>query len=121
MVRLASGLLMGLLLLTIVPLRAPAYAPIDDQVSELESQVAELRNQVAQRTVRVQSHPTEGAALFLFGAFCALWAQNTGRNPWLWFFMGMIFSVITVIVLLSKNAGDLRRMRQKPAVDPFDG
>lgn len=63
MVRLASGLLMGLLLLTIVPLRAPAYAPIDDQVSELESQVAELRNQVAQRTVRVQSHPTEGAAL----------------------------------------------------------
>lgn len=43
---------------------------------------------------------------FLFGAFCALWAQNTGRNPWLWFFLGLFLSVITVIVLLVKNAGE---------------
>ena len=42
----------------------------------------------------------------LFGAFCALWAQNTGRNAWLWFFLGLFFSVITVIVLLAKNAND---------------
>jgi hypothetical protein len=45
-------------------------------------------------------------ALFLFSAFCALWAQNTGRNAWLWFFMGLLFSVITVLVLLSKNSED---------------
>ena len=45
-----------------------------------------------------------GGVLFLFGAFCALWAQNTRRNPWLWFFMGLFFNVITVIVLLVKNA-----------------
>ena len=44
--------------------------------------------------------------LFLFGAFSALWAQNTGRNAWLWFFMGLLFSVITVIVLLTKNSTD---------------
>jgi uncharacterized membrane protein SpoIIM required for sporulation len=51
-----------------------------------------------------------GAALFLFGAFCALWAQNTGRNAWLWFFMGLFFNVITVFVLLYKNANDPRRL-----------
>jgi len=45
-----------------------------------------------------------GALAILFGAFCALWAQNTGRNPWLWFFAGAIFNVITVLILLSKNA-----------------
>lgn len=50
-----------------------------------------------------------GAALFLFGAFCALWAQNTDRNAWLWFFMGLFFNVITVFVLLYKNANDPRR------------
>jgi len=49
--------------------------------------------------------------LFLFGAFCALWAQNTNRNAWLWFFFGLIFSVITVLVLLAKNSGDLKRRR----------
>lgn len=45
-----------------------------------------------------------GAMVVLFGAFCALWAQNTGRNPWLWFFFGAIFHVIAVAVLLYKNA-----------------
>ena len=48
----------------------------------------------------------DGVALFLCGAFCALWAQNTRRHPWLWFFMGLFFNVITVIVLLVKNADD---------------
>jgi len=49
---------------------------------------------------------SSGAAIFLFGAFCALWAQNTQRNAWLWFFLGIFFSVITVLVLLYKNSKD---------------
>jgi hypothetical protein len=50
-----------------------------------------------------------GAAVaFLFGGFCALWAQNTKRNPWAWFFLGGFFNVIAVLVLLAKNADDLR-------------
>jgi hypothetical protein len=44
-----------------------------------------------------------GALVLLFGAFCALWAQNTGRNAWLWFFLGVMFHVIAVAVLLYKN------------------
>ena len=46
----------------------------------------------------------DGSVIFLFGAFCALWAQNTRRNPWLWFFLGLFFNVITVLVLLVKNS-----------------
>ncbi len=49
--------------------------------------------------------------LILFGAFCALWAQNTGRNCWLWFFLGLLFSVITIFFLLTKNANDLQNRR----------
>jgi hypothetical protein len=45
-----------------------------------------------------------GALVLLFGAFCALWAQNTGRNAWLWFFLGVMFHVVAVAVLLVKNA-----------------
>lgn len=56
---------------------------------------------------------------FLFGAFCALWAQTTGRNPWLWFFLGLFFSVITVIVLLYKNAQDIKaRWQGRPPAEP---
>ena len=55
-----------------------------------------------------------GAVVFLFGAFCALWAQNTNRNPWLWFFLGLFFNVITVLVLLAKNSNGLRQARGDP-------
>ena len=40
---------------------------------------------------------------FLFGIFCAYWAQTTNRNPWLWFFLGFFFGPIAGLVLLSKN------------------
>lgn len=48
--------------------------------------------------------------------FCAIaiWAQNTGRNAWLWFFLGLLFSVITGLVMLYKNSKD--RQRASPAM-----
>jgi hypothetical protein len=47
---------------------------------------------------------TSGAIIILYGAFCALWAQNAGRNAWLWFLLGAAFSVVTLIILLYLNA-----------------
>ena len=47
-----------------------------------------------------------GLSFFLFGIFCAYWAQQTNRNAWLWFFMGLFFAPITGIVLLVKNSKD---------------
>jgi hypothetical protein len=47
--------------------------------------------------------------LIIFGAFSALWAQNTGRNPWLWFFLGYLFNIITVLVILAKNPQSRRQ------------
>jgi hypothetical protein len=40
---------------------------------------------------------------FLFGIFCAYWAQTTNRSAWLWFFLGWFFAPITGIVLMYKN------------------
>lgn len=45
-----------------------------------------------------------GIPLFLFGVFCAYWAQQTNRNAWLWFFLGLFFAPITGVVLLYKNS-----------------
>ena len=53
--------------------------------------------------------PTDaGSAFFLFGIFCAYWAQTTGRNAWLWFFLGLFFAPFTGLVLLYKNSQDRR-------------
>jgi len=49
---------------------------------------------------------------FLFGIFCAYWAQTTNRSAWLWFFLGWFFAPITGIVLMYKNT------RQTPTENP---
>jgi hypothetical protein len=84
-----------------------ALAQVDSQrVAQLESRVSNLESG------GFTFHGDQGAVLWLFGVFCALWAQTTGRNPWLWFFLGMFFNVITVLVLLSKNSNDKRQRLQ---------
>ena len=79
---------------SMVPTRALAQGDLEQRVSTLEHSGSGSRG--------------VGMAVFVCGAFCALWAQNTGRNPWLWFFLGLFFNVITVLVLLRKNANDKR-------------
>lgn len=82
---------------------------IENQNSEIQS----LRNQLNSETNylkrKVDSYAPMGLVLFLFGSFCALWAQNTGRSAWAWFFSGLLFSVITVIVLLINNSNEQRK------------
>ncbi|MFO1500596.1 MAG: hypothetical protein U1G07_19805 [Verrucomicrobiota bacterium] len=79
---------------------------VDDDVSALKMRVDRLESQVG-------DHAAKGATAVLFGAFCALWAQNTRRNAWLWFFIGALFTVITIFVLLYKNSED-RQGRRSP-------
>ncbi|HXY36464.1 MAG TPA: hypothetical protein VEI07_19670 [Planctomycetaceae bacterium] len=104
------------LILAIVLASLPAVAfgeqkPEGDRLSDLEGRVSGLEWSVHQTT-------GDGAALFLFGAFCALWAQNTGRSAWLWFFLGVLFNVITVLVLLAKNSDDRARRAEVGTAPP---
>jgi hypothetical protein len=46
---------------------------------------------------------------FIVGAICALWAQNTARNAWLWFFAGFFLSFFALLALLYQNSRDLER------------
>ena len=87
----------------------------EHRIQQLESDVNRLKSE-NRELERTQSKLLEesgnvGVVLFLFGVFCALWAQNTGRNAWLWFFLGLFFNIITVLVLLSKNSYDRRKAK----------
>lgn len=85
-------------------LRAQTASPDTDRLVRLEQRVSKVESDL--------KHAGDtGLVLILFGAFCALWAQNTGRNAWLWFFLGLFFSAITILFLLTKNADD-RMVRQ---------
>lgn len=54
----------------------------------------------------------QGGFLLLYGAFCALWAQNAGRNPWIWFFMGIVLNFVAALAVLDRNSYD-RKQRAK--------
>jgi hypothetical protein len=93
-----------LLLLAILPCSHALAQAEPERVNRLEHRVSKLEQKIKQFGDR-------SVILFLFGAFCALWAQNGGRNAWLWFFLGAFFSVFTVLVLLWKHSEDLDRRR----------
>jgi hypothetical protein len=78
-------------------------ATLSQEVKKLQSQVAELKANDKSNSKRNILISTSSLA-FLFGGFCALWAQNTKRNAWLWFFAGLIFTGVAVLVLLYKNS-----------------
>jgi hypothetical protein len=109
-----------LVLFVLAASAARADEAIERRVPDLERRIAELENRVRNQPAQVVTNQSEGLAMFLYGCFCALWAQNTNRNPWLWFFLGLFFSVITVIVLLAKHSNDRQRMRGKPAYGEFE-
>ena len=102
------------------PDSAPELGQQAESIVQLERQVRQLNSDVTRLTFedqelerkRQEDSGDVGLVLFLFGVFCALWAQNTGRNAWLWFFMGVLFSIFTVLVLLSKNSSDGRQAAQ---------
>jgi hypothetical protein len=75
----------------------------------------ERLTRLEQRVNRLDS--VVGAGI-ISGVICALWAQNTGRSAWAWFFAGLIFSVISLLVLLYKNAEDIRNGRHGPRPPP---
>jgi hypothetical protein len=84
----------------------------------LERRVEALERRVEVPRTIIQEQGPSGAVLFLFGAFCALWAQNTNRSSWLWFFLGLLFSVITVIFLLVKNSEDRQKLERSQITLP---
>jgi hypothetical protein len=109
------SLVFGLLLATIGAAaglqRAAAQDDMRGRLDQLERRVTPLEQRPPTVT-QITQNQSAGGVLFLFGAFCALWAQNTQRNAWLWFFLGLCFSVITVLFLLSKNSEDRQRARK---------
>ena len=83
-----------------LPMRVSAQPDLEQRISNLEHRVSS------------QNQEGAGVAVFVCAAFLALWAQNTGRNAWLWFFLGLFFSVIMIFVMLYKNSNDKKTGRR---------
>ena len=102
------------LLVLVIGLNNSTYAQVtQEEFNELKQKVVALESHNSSLKIQLDNYNNNlktndyapmGLVLFLFGCFCALWAQNTGRNAWVWFFFGLVFSVLTVVVLLINNS-----------------
>jgi hypothetical protein len=86
---------------------------VETQAEEIKYLKTQLNNETNELRNKIEDFAPMSLVLILFGAFCALWAQNTGRNPWLWFFGGALFNFIAVLILLRMNADDILTKRLK--------
>ncbi len=106
----------GLLLILIQPSASaqqtePDIAELMERVDQLEQEVASLRDSArgdlqADRSVLDVADgelAPMSIVIVLYASFCALWAQNKRRNAVLWFILGALFNVFTVLVLLYIN------------------
>lgn len=82
------------------PLKAVAQLT-ERRVEHIESRVGKLE----------RAGRNYGPASFVAGVLAALWAQNTRRNAWLWFFTGVFLAPFTLLVLLYKNSVDIKRQK----------
>lgn len=112
---------------------SPQTTPDDPRFEALEERIANLENKLtfAEQTVRstenqlaAQQTELENLTVYSFvmltipfGSFAAVWAQNTARNPWLWFFYGFFGGPVTMAVLVVKN----RRIHRSECYDPMSG
>ena len=78
---------------------ALAQQPAPSQFDDLEARMSKLESGIGELA-------GTGYVIFLYAAFCALWAQNSGRNAWLWFLLGGVFHWITVLAVLYHNSVD---------------
>jgi len=90
----------------LVALAITLMVPLQLSAQTYTSRLDDLERRLTRVEDRSRGGQAAGLAVFVCAAFCALWAQQTGRNAWLWFLVGFLFSVITLLVLLYKNAND---------------
>ena len=96
---MVRGLIVYSALAVLMSVGAARAQPSQSQFETLERRVISLESQVGGLASSV-------LVVFLFGAFCALWAQDSGRQPLVWFFLGLSTNVFAVLILLTKNSAD---------------
>ncbi len=77
------------------------------QIDQLKSRLYYIEQRVTENNSEIETiaKAVKGNALplILFAFFCAWWAKSTGRSTLGWFFLGLLFHVLTAIALVSKT------------------
>jgi hypothetical protein len=103
---------------------APARALMaqDDRLKKIEERLNALEERTAAAHGPFDFIKTSiplAFPLLGIGLFCGLWARNSGRDFWLWFVAGVVFSLFALIAVGSAHDEDQKAKKKafKEALD----
>ena len=86
----------------------------DDRIQKIEQRLNALEQRVTPADNSLDFIKTYLPAVFPIvgiGLFCGLWARNSGRDFWLWFTAGLVFSIFALIAVLDAHEKDQKAKR----------
>ncbi|MEM9400772.1 MAG: hypothetical protein AAF984_11240, partial [Verrucomicrobiota bacterium] len=111
----------GELLLSSSPVHAQSWASRTKKVTfNQDKRIASLEEQLEKEKGKgkVTRPLSVTMLLFLYGAFAALWAQNTGRSVRKWFMLGLGLNMLTLLYILIVNGREKEseKLRNAPTI-----
>jgi hypothetical protein len=107
--------MIGIALVTLAVM-APAGAVMaqDDRLKKLEARLTAMEERVPAPDVSFEFFKYLPVAFPILGIalFCGLWARNSGRDFWLWFVAGLVFSLFALIAVASTHEEDQKAKKE---------
>jgi hypothetical protein len=91
----------------------PALAQ-DDRIQKIEQRLNALEQRVVDANNSfdfIKVYLPAAFPIVGIGLFCGLWARNSGRDFWLWFVAGLVFSLFALIAVLDAHEKDKKAQR----------
>lgn len=106
---------LGIVLLSVVFMaQARLVVAQDERLQKIEQRLSVLEGRQAAHHNPFGSLEAYIPAFFSIlgiGLFCGLWARSSGRDFWLWFVAGLVFTVFTLIAVLDAHEKDKKAKR----------
>jgi hypothetical protein len=107
--------MIGIVLLSgIFMVQARLVLAQDERLQKIEQRLNVLEDRVASGNKwfdLIESYIPVAFPILGIGLFCGFWARNSGRDFWLWFAAGLVFTIFTLIAVLDAYEKDKKSKR----------
>ena len=94
----------------------------EDRLKKIENQLSALEQRISSTSGTfefIQTYLPAALAILGIGLFCGLWARNSGRDFWLWFVAGLVFTIFALIAVANAHEED-KKAKKKVAKEALD-
>ena len=87
----------------------------DDRLQKIEQRLSALEQRTAAGNNSfdfIKGYLPVAFPIVGIGLFCGFWARNSGRDFWLWFVAGLVFTLFAVVAVADAHEKDQKAKRE---------